>query len=201
MSIRTRKKPVTLSNIPINFKPFITDHTDITRMANATGKSQPTIARELISEALKARRLKAVGKDETTDAVVIAQKAAMADVIAPIVEELKSIRAMVHDVDVRVADEFAHAEVHTNFLMQGVKFIIFEVIICRILLRDYVHTVYKLFAEKVGRPVTDIEKNFKNRMVNYRKEAERELSDLTVKSADRLHQLADHEGGFDDPQL
>jgi hypothetical protein len=198
MALTRRKKAVTVSDVPIQFKPFRSDYNEIANLAKAWGKGQPEVARELISEALKARRLKAVGHDETTHAVVLAQKGAMGEVIAPVRSEIKELREMVERVESRIASEFDHAGRQTKFLIRAVRFIVFEIIICRLLLRDYVHKVYKVFVDKSGQKVTEIERNFKVRLEAYRGEADAELDALTEASVVRLHALAAREGAFEE---
>src|SRR3982751_2415674 len=104
MAIQSGRKQATVSNIPIKFKPFIKDFTEIDRMATAEGTDRPTVTRILISERLKQMRLESVGKDVTTQAVVEVQKRAMTDAMAPVVALLEKLIKQQERLEARVAD-------------------------------------------------------------------------------------------------
>jgi hypothetical protein len=91
MALTKRGKQPKVADTPIKFKPFRTDLTMIDSLAAASGAGRPDIARMLISEAIKARNLKAVGKDESVEAVVRAQKQAMTEVLAPLLDRVNEL--------------------------------------------------------------------------------------------------------------
>jgi hypothetical protein len=70
VALQTRARTPRVSEIPIKVKPFIGDHKEIMNLSTASGQPQAQIARELIAEALKARRMKAIGKDELSREVI-----------------------------------------------------------------------------------------------------------------------------------
>jgi hypothetical protein len=154
--------------------------------------------RFLVSEALKSRRLKAVGKDETLDHVVDAQKKAVASALGPVMEKLEGVSRQVTRLEGRVADEFDHAGKQLNFIVLCTRFIAFEVMICRLLLRDYVHTAYMKFVESVNKSTKDVEANFNSRLAAYKKEATANLDELTETGVEALHSLAERKTGFRD---
>lgn len=196
MSPTKKTRPAIVADIPIKFKPFRADAAEIKRLAGAWGKSQPDVVRELISEALKARRLKQVGKDEATEAVVEAQKRAMGEMLAPLADQITGLRQITERVEHRMVDEFDHVGGRLNFVILAVRFIVAEVIVCRILLRDYVHTAYRVFVEKLGQKTSELESNFNKRLAAYRKEASQTLDALTEASVNGLHELAATSDGF-----
>ncbi len=172
--------------------------TTIDNIAKSLGKNRPEVVRFLVSEALKARRLKAVGKDETLDHIVDAQKKAVAAALGPIMEKLEGVSGQVRRLDGRVADEFNHTGRQLSFIVLCARFIVFEITICRLLLRDYVHTVYMKFVESVNKSTKDVEANFNSRLASYRQEAAANLDKLTEAGVEALHSLAERETGFRD---
>jgi adenylate kinase family enzyme len=186
-----------MAESPVKVKLYRVDDSQVKSLSAAWGKTKAQVSRELISEALKARRLKSVGKDETTDAILIVQKKAMKEVLEPLVEEVGKVKDILVRIEGRLVEEFDGAGRQQNFMIMCLRFLVFEVIICRILLRDYVHTAYKVFVESVGKSTKDIERNFNLRLDNYKKEANTTLDILSEKGAGRLHRLAD-EGSVDD---
>ena len=190
MALVKRKKGANLANVPIKFKPYKTQLTEIDRLGTAWEKDRPDVVRELIEEALKARRLKQIGKDEATEAVVEAQKKAMTEVLAPVREQLAGLTTTVERFEARMIDEFEHASGRLKFVILALRFIVVEVMIGRVLLRDYVHTAYKVFVEKVGKPTHEIEANFAKRVETYRGEAEQALDRITEEGVGGLHEMA-----------
>src|SRR5688572_11405634 len=102
MALVKRKRGGKLATTPIRFKPTKTQLPDIDSYGKAWGKDRPDVVRELLDEALKARRLKNVGKDETTDAVVEAQKRAMAEALAPLTAQVTSLAGAVERIEARM---------------------------------------------------------------------------------------------------
>lgn len=190
------KRRVNVSNIPIRFKPFKEDMTFIDNIAKSMGKDRPEVVRFLVSEALKARRLKAVGKDETLDGIVDVQKKAVAAALTPLLEKLDSVSKQMDRMDGRVADSFDQTGRQLNFVVLCARFIVSELVICRLLLRDYVHTVYLKLVESVNKSTKDVEANFNTRMAAYKREAETRLDGLTEVGLEPLHTLADAKEGF-----
>jgi hypothetical protein len=113
-------------------------------------------------------------------------------------EKVTDLESHLTRVEGRIAEEFSHAGTQRNFLVICARFVVTEVLICRLLLRDYVHTAYKKLVEGVGRPVKEVEANFHSRVLKYRAEAEATLNDLTEDTVKDLHDLADSEDGFRD---
>ncbi len=198
MPVTKKRRKVNVSNVPIRFKPFKEDMPTIDNIAKSLGKERPEVVRFLVSEALKARRLKAVGKDETLDDIVDAQKKAVAAALSPVMEKLKGVSGQVTRLEGRVADEFDHAGRQLSFIVLCVRFIVTEVLICRLLLRDYVHTAYVKFVESAGKDAKTIEQNFNVRLSSYKKEAAANLDELTETGAEALHSLAERKTGFRD---
>ena len=196
MAISRSKKRATVSTVPIKFKPFIPDFNSIDTLAKSMGKDRPEVVRMLVSEALKARRLKSVGRDETLDDVVGAQKKAMADVLVPMLERLNSVEGQITRLEGRVADAFDHAGRRLSFIVLCIRFVVTEILLCRLLMRDYVHTAYVKFIASVGKPTKDIESNFRARVAAYKAEAEEKLDEMTEHSISDLHYLAETESGF-----
>jgi hypothetical protein len=191
MGIIKRKKTASVAEIPIKVKLFRADDTQIKNLSTTLGKTKAEVTRTLVAEALKARRLQAVGKDETSFSVKEIQKKAMSEVLEPLVEEVGKVKDILVRIEGRLVEEFDQAGRQQNFAIMCLRFLVFEVIICRTLLRDYVHTAYKVFVESVGKPTKDIERNFNLRLDNYKKEANTTLDILSEKGAGRLHRLAD----------
>ena len=198
MALVRRKKGATLAKVPIRFKPSKTQLSEVDSLGRAWGKDRPDVVRELLDEALKARRLKTVGKDEATDAVVEAQKRAMAEALAPLTSQVASLAGSVERIEGRMIDEFEHLSGGLKFVILALRFVVVEVMVCRILLRDYVHTAYKVFVGSVGKPVADIEKNFNVRLKKFREEAGTALDELTEASVSGLSSMAERTDVFDE---
>lgn len=196
MAISKSKRRATVSNVPIKFKPFIQDFNTIDNLAKSLGKDRPEVVRILISEALKARRLKSVGRDETFDDVVNVQKRAMADALVPMLDRLKSVEGQITRLEGRVAEGFDHTGRRLGFIVLCIRFVVTEILLCRLLMRDYVHTVYMKFIASVGKPTKDIESNFRARVAAYKSEAGEKLDELTEQSIGDLHYLAGTKSGF-----
>lgn len=197
MALHTRTRTPRVSEIPIKVKPFIGDHKEIMNLSTASGQPQAQIARDLIAEALKARRMKAIGKDEMSREVVAVQKKAMyqsQDEVRKKLDEvllkLDGVEARVHAADHRAAAEFDRIFNQGKFISLALRFIVTEVIVMRRLLRDYVYVFYKVFAAKAGLPTAKIEENFEMRVGKFRAEAEVTLDELTEQSVERLHVMA-----------
>jgi hypothetical protein len=204
VALQTRTRTPRVSEIPIKVKPFIGDHKEIMNLSTASGQPQAQIARELIAEALKARRMKAIGKDELSREVVAVQKQAIDESqegvrkkLDDILLKLERVDGRVHAADCRAADEFERAFNQGKFLALVLRFVVTEVIVMRRLLRDYVYVFYKALVEKVGLPTAKIEENFEVRVGRHRAEAEAVLDGLTEQSVERLHVMAGG-GGFID---
>jgi hypothetical protein len=196
MALTRRGRHPKTADIPIKFKPFRTDLITIDSLAKAGSVDRPAMVRMLVSEAIKNRNLKAVGKDEAMDEVVLAQKKAMADVLAPFMEKLNEVSTDLRRIEGRIVDEFSRAEKRQNFLVLCARFLVSELLICRLLLRDYVHTAYMKLVEGVGKPLKEVEANFNARVLKYKGEAEATLNDLTANTVNDLHSLADSTEGF-----
>jgi hypothetical protein len=205
LTLYTRTRTPRVSEIPIKFKPFIGDHKEIMNLSTATGQPQAQIARELIAEALKARRMKAIGKDEMSREVVTVQKGAMYESQAgvrkqldEILTKLEQVDERVHGADCRVAAEFGRAHDQGKFISLALRFVVTEIVICRRILRDYVHVFYKVFIQRAGKPVAELEQNFEKRVDSARVEAEATLDGLSELSVERLHEMANREGTLKD---
>ena len=205
MALHTRTRTPRVSEIPIKVKPFIGDHKEIMNLSTASGQPQAQIARDLIAEALKARRMKAIGKDEMSREVVATQKSAMYESQAEVREKLdkvllklEQVEGRVHAADHRNADEFDRILDQGKFLSLALRFIVTELIIVRRLLRDYIYVFYKVFVEKIGLPSAKVEQNFEARVSRHRAEAEATLDRLTEQSVERLHVMAGGEGLLDE---
>ena len=196
MALTRRGRQPKTADIPITFKPFGQDFVAINSLAKAGSTQRPEIVRMLVSEALRERRLKAINKDEAMDAVVLAQKKAMAEVLAPFTEKLNTITSDLRRVEGRMATEFTQAEQRQSFLVTAVKCLVFEVFLCRQLLRDYVHTLHVRFVQSLDKPVKDIEANFNRRLQKYKAEVGELLDGLTDESVGDLHTMADTAPGF-----
>lgn len=196
--LRGNKNTARAGRVPVRVKPKAPDFLYIQSAAKAQGKTQPVVAMELISEAIRARNLRAVGRDETGEAVAEIQKTAMREVmtetLAPFVEKLERILRRVDQVDARIVDEFDQARTQRKFLSLCLRFVVVEIIICRLLLRDYVHTVYKVFAEGFKGRTADIHTNFERRVEVFRGDASKELDALTELSVTNLHKIAARDG-------
>ncbi|MDT5268312.1 MAG: hypothetical protein QOH49_498 [Acidobacteriota bacterium] len=205
MALQTRTRTPRVSEIPIKVKSFIGDHKEIMNLSTASGQPQAQIARELIAEALKARRMKGIGKDEMSREVVAVQKKAMQESqegvrekLDEILVKLERLDGRVHMADCRAADEFERLHDQGRFLSLALRFVVTEVIIMRRLLRDYVYVVYKSLIEKIGKPVNEIQQNFEIRVLRHRKAAEATPDELTELSVGRLHEMAGGKGTMED---
>lgn len=191
-----RGRPRQTADVPIKFKPYIADLVTIDSLAKERGMERPAIVRMLISEALTERRLRAAGKDEARHVALLAQKEAMVEALAPFAENLKSISSDLRRVEGRIAKEFNQTDRRLNFLILCARFIVFEVFVCRQLMRDYIHTVYVKFVKSIDKPVSTIAANFEKRVQKYKAEAAGKLDELTNLSVNDLHAMTDEDQGF-----
>jgi hypothetical protein len=207
MPLYQRKRAPRVSEIPIKFKPFIGDHKEIMRLSEASREPQATIARDLIAEALKARRMKAIGKDEMSREIVTVQKNAMSESQHEVKQILRRIEAQVgaNDDALRrlhnaVVEEAEATRAQLGFVARVVRFVVTEVIVCRLLLREYVFVFYWAVVERLGKPVKDIRANFERRVKDFRGHAEEVMDRFDEAAGDHLHGVAD-EGSEELPIL
>lgn len=171
-------------------KLYRDDYQGVQNLMKDGGKAEGEVIRQLVAEALRSRRLHAHGIDQTKKQIQIVQKKIMEELLAPVYERLDEQQKIVERVEDRVSEGFEHVGRQADFTFRALRFVIVEVMICRLLLRDYVHTVYKVFMEKIGKPVTEIEKNFKRRLEAFRAEAHGELDALSEGGVTRLQEMA-----------
>lgn len=202
MTLIKKKKTPTVADIPIKFRPYRRDFEVIDSIAKAEGKDRPDIVRIIVSDWIRNRNLKAVGKDETLDAVVSAQKNAMNEALTPLFEMIGGLEKNMRRMEGRFTDEFDHSQRQLKFISLCARFIVKEVLICRLLLRDYVHTIYRIFVEKVtDRPAKELEKNFNARVELFSADADQKLEALTETTLGDLHDLAERKSVLlDEPQ-
>jgi hypothetical protein len=115
-----------------------------------------------------------------------------------ILTKLEGIDKRVYGSDCRVAAEFERAHDQGKFISLALRFVVTEVIVCRLLLRDYVHIFYRALIQQLKKPVTELEQNFEKRVGRFRVVAEATLDELSELSVERLHEMAGSGGTIED---
>jgi hypothetical protein len=79
------------------------------------GKSEAEVIRQLVSEALRSRRLGAHGLDQTKKIIQMAQKKVVEELLAPIHAKLDAQQIINERVEDRVAEGFERVERQFDF--------------------------------------------------------------------------------------
>lgn len=89
-----RNRPRLVASTTNSTKLFVDDSREIASLTRAENKSRSDIIRELVHEALRLRRLRAIGRDEGEDYVRRIQREAVADGVNPLVGEVAEVRQL-----------------------------------------------------------------------------------------------------------
>jgi ribbon-helix-helix CopG family protein len=76
-------------------KLFVDDLREVNALSHDEGKSRSDIIRELVHEALRLRRLQAIGRDHSEDNIRRIHREAIDEGLAPVMEAVAAIRSMI----------------------------------------------------------------------------------------------------------
>jgi hypothetical protein len=76
-------------------KLFVDDLREVNTLSLDEGKYRSDIIRELVHEALRLRRLQAIGRDQSEDYIRRIHREAIAEGLAPVIEAITGIRSMI----------------------------------------------------------------------------------------------------------
>src|SRR5262249_54093924 len=88
----TRGRPRLISNQPNTTKLFVDDRRELIALSSNERKSMSDVIRELVHEALRERRLRALGRDEKDDFVRNIHRETIAETIHPLITEIAILR-------------------------------------------------------------------------------------------------------------
>lgn len=90
----SKNRPRLVASSSSSTKLFVDDLREVARLTSAEGKTQSDIIRELVHEALRLRRLQAIGRDAGEDYLRRIQQQAITEGLSPVLQELTELRAL-----------------------------------------------------------------------------------------------------------
>ena len=103
MPLKTRPRLVASSSSTT--KLFVDDLREVAALSNAENKCRSDIIRELVHEALRLRRLRAIGRDEGESYLRRIHQEAISDGLSPLMNAFAEFRQMIDSIPVRTASE------------------------------------------------------------------------------------------------
>jgi len=90
-----RNRPRLVASAPSSTKLFVDDSREVAALTRAENKSRSDVIRELVHEALRQRRLRAIGRDEGEDYVRRIHREAITEGVNPLKSAIAEIRQLV----------------------------------------------------------------------------------------------------------
>lgn len=103
MPLKTRPRLVASSSSTT--KLFVDDLREVATLSNAENKCRSDTIRELVHEALRLRRLRAIGRDEGENYLRRIHQEAISDGLSPLTNAFAELRLMIESIPVRTASE------------------------------------------------------------------------------------------------
>lgn len=103
MPLKTRPRLVASSSSTT--KLFVDDLREVAALSNAENKCRSDTIRELVHEALRLRRLRAIGRDEGENYLRRIHQEAIGDGLNPLMNALAELRRMIESSPTRIASE------------------------------------------------------------------------------------------------
>jgi hypothetical protein len=96
-----RGRPRLISTLPNTTKLFVDDRRELIALSSNEQKSMSDAIRELVHEALRERRLRALGRDEKDDFVRQIHRETITEGIHPLTAEIASLRQMIEAISAK----------------------------------------------------------------------------------------------------
>lgn len=90
-----RNRPRLVASAPSSTKLFVDDSREVAALTRTENKSRSDIIRELVHEALRQHRLRAIGRDEGEDYVRRIHREAVAEGVNPLMSAVAELRQLV----------------------------------------------------------------------------------------------------------
>jgi hypothetical protein len=90
-----RNRPRLVASAPSSTKLFVDDSREVAALTRSENKSRSDVIRELVHEALRQRRLRAIGRDEGEDYVRRIHREAVAEGVNPLMNAIAELRQLV----------------------------------------------------------------------------------------------------------
>jgi hypothetical protein len=100
-----RNRPRLVASSSSTAKLFVDDLREVAALSNAENKCRSDIIRELVHEALRQRRLRAIGRDEGENYVRRVHQEAIAEGLAPLMNGIAELHRTVESVPEKCASE------------------------------------------------------------------------------------------------
>ncbi len=84
-----RNRPRLVASTSSTTKLFVDDLREVSSLSHDEGKSRSDVIRELVHEALRQRRLRALGRDESENHVRKIYQETVAEAVEPLMKELR----------------------------------------------------------------------------------------------------------------
>jgi hypothetical protein len=88
----TQRRPRLVASMPSTTKLFVDDLREVNSLSKDEGKYRSDVIRDLVHEALRLRRLRAIGRDEGENYVRTIHREVVAEGVAPVLKELAELR-------------------------------------------------------------------------------------------------------------
>lgn len=108
MPLKSRPRLVASSSSAT--KLFVDDLREVAALSNSENKSRSDVIRELVHEALRLRRLRAIGRDEGENYLRRIHQEAISDGLAPLVSGVAELRLIIESLPVATALESQSSE-------------------------------------------------------------------------------------------
>lgn len=103
MPLKTRPRLVASSSSTT--KLFVDDLREVAALSNAENKCRSDIIRELVHEALRLRRLRAIGRDEGENYLRRIHQEAISEGLSPLLNAFAEVRLLIEGIPARTAAE------------------------------------------------------------------------------------------------
>lgn len=100
-----RNRPRLVASTSSTTKLFVDDLREVSNLSHDEGKSRSDVIRELVHEALRQRRLRALGRDESENHVRKIYQETVAETIAPLLKNFADLRQQLVIVTAQSEDE------------------------------------------------------------------------------------------------
>ena len=100
-----RNRPRLVASTSSTTKLFVDDLREVSSLSHDEGKSRSDVIRELVHEALRQRRLRALGRDESENHVRKIYQETVAETIAPLLKNFADLRRQLAGVAAQSEDD------------------------------------------------------------------------------------------------
>lgn len=121
-------RPRLVSHQANTTKLFVDDRREVVALSTSEKKCVSDVIRELVHEALRARRFRAFGRDEGDEFIRNLHREAIAEGVNPMITELDALRRMIERFSTRMVEEIQPVVAQTTQSEQAILEIISQVL-------------------------------------------------------------------------